>query len=208
MHGVFLSLDGLDGSGKSTQLALLEEWLRREGYPVTCCREPGGTPIGESIRALLLDPTSVMSTTTEMLLYMSSRAELVSAVIRPALDRGEIILCDRFLLATIVYQGHAGGLDPEIIRQVGLIATGGLLPHWTGVLDVDPEVAEKRRAGPVDRIEARPKAYHERVRKGYLEEARRDPHRIRIIDASGEPSLVHQSVIAEVKRALDTTCRP
>jgi dTMP kinase len=207
MNGVFLSLDGLDGSGKSTQLELLANWLGAEGYTVTRCREPGGTAIGESIRGLLLDPASEMSTTTEMLLYMASRAEIVTAVIRPALERGEVVLCDRFLLATIVYQGHAGGLDPEIIRKVGLIATGGLLPVWTGVLDVDAETAQRRRHGPADRIEARSRDYHEKVRQGYLKEAGRDPDRIRIIDASGDPKVVHQSVITEVRRALDSARR-
>ena len=206
MAGVFLVLDGLDGAGKSTQLKLLTTWLQAQERPVTCCRDPGGTPVGESIRKVLLDVDSTMHMTCEMLLYMSSRAELVDAVVRPALERGEVVLSDRFLLSTIVYQGYAGGVDREMIRCVGEIATRGLMPDWTGVLDLPAEAASVRRVSE-DRIERRPDAFHEKVRGGFLAEAKRDPQRIRIIDSRQSPRKVHECIVQEVRRVLDTAGR-
>ncbi|MFO0948234.1 MAG: DNA polymerase III subunit delta' [Planctomycetota bacterium] len=195
MTGTFLSLDGLDGTGKSTQLRLLTEWLKGQGHEVTSCRDPGGTSAGDEIRRLLLDPHSNIGSVCEMFLYMSSRAQLVDEVIAPALDRGNVVLCDRFLLSTVVYQGHAAGLDPEMIREVGKIATRGVLPDWTGVLDLDPAAAAARRQSPPDRIEARSDEFHGKVRAGFLLEARRDPDRIRIIEASRDAVSVHQSIV-------------
>lgn len=207
MTGTFLSLDGLDGTGKSTQLRLLTEWLERRGDPVTCCRDPGGTAAGDEIRRLLLDPSSTIGPVSEMLLYMASRAQLVDEVIGPALARGEVVLCDRFLLSTIVYQGHAAGLDPQMIREVGAVATRGVLPDWTGVLDLDPSAAAARRQSPPDRIEARSADFHRKVREGFLAEARRDPRRIRIIEASRDAASVHRSIVQEVERVLGPSRR-
>lgn len=207
MAGVFLSLDGLDGTGKSTQLRLLVDWLRSENGNVVECRDPGGTAAGEEIRRLLLNPGSVIAPLAETLLYMASRAQLLAEVVRPALERGAVVVCDRFLLATIVYQGHAGGLDPELIRKMGLMATDGLWPDWTGVLDLDPDEAAARRTGPADRIEGRPAEYHRRVRAGFLAEGRRDPDRIAIINAGREPFLVHADIVREVGRVLDSRRR-
>jgi dTMP kinase len=198
-------MEGMDGAGKSTQLRLLADWLEQRGHQVTLCRDPGGTAISERIRDLLLHPPAgtEISFRTEMLLYMASRSQLVDDVIRPTLERGGIVLCDRFLLSTVVYQGHAGGLDPAMIWRVGTEAAGGLLPGWIGVLDLPPEESIRRRQGPPDRIEQRSLAYYEQVRAGYRAESSRQPQRIQLIDALRTPDEVHRHIIREVSRALE-----
>jgi dTMP kinase len=198
----FISLDGLDGTGKSTQCRLLADWLREQGYEVVLPIDPGGTAIGDQLRGLVLDRRSEMSMACEALLFMASRAQLTSAVLRPALDAGRAIVCDRFLLATVVYQGHAGGLDPEQLWKVGQFATGGLLPDRTIVLDLTPEIAQKRRRGPADRVESRDLAYHWRVREGFLAEARRQPERIRVVDADAPIAVVQEAIRREVEPLL------
>ncbi len=184
--GRFISLDGLDGSGKSTQIARLADWLRSRGLGVTTCRDPGSTGVGDAVRAILLDRHDLrVAPTAEMLLYMAARAQLVAEVVAPALARGDWVVSDRYLLANVVYQGHAGGLDPEAIRRVGAVATGGLAPDLVVVLDVDLETSARRLDRPLDKLETRGDGYRRRVREGYLAEARRDPDRIRIVDAAG-----------------------
>jgi dTMP kinase len=200
-------LDGLDGAGKTTQLARLADWLSGQGRRVVRCHDPGGTVVGDQIRRLLLDTRSSMGMPCEMLLYMASRAQLVHEVIAPALAEGSVVLCDRFLLSTIVYQGHAGGMDVEQIRRVGEIATGGIGPDWTGVLDLDPRIAADRRGRPADRIEQRSADFHAKVRAGFLAEAAREPSRIRVIAALGDEESVHQRIVTEVRRVLDTVDR-
>ena len=207
MNGVFLSLDGVDGAGKSTQLGLLEEWLLTQGHSVVRCREPGGTEVGERIRDLLLHTECAIGAAGETLLYMASRAELVARVIRPAIADGQVVLCDRFLLSTVAYQGHAGGIDPEQVRAVGRFATGGLQPDWTGVLDIDPQSAAARRLEPADRIEGRSPDFHRRVREGFLIEARQDPERISVIPAGADPRMVHRHIVREVRHVLDAAAR-
>jgi dTMP kinase len=204
-RGLFLSLDGPDGSGKSTQTTRLVAWLRAEGQDVVACRDPGGTALGDRLRALLLDHNQAhvpIGLRAEMLLYMASRAQLVDEVIRPALGKGQIVVSDRYLLANIVYQGHAGGLPVEDVRRVGLVATGGVLPDLTLVLDVPPEVAAARVAAPRDRMEARPAAYHHRVRQGFQAELREYPGPCVLIDASADPDTVAAQIQSEVARAL------
>lgn len=203
MSGVFLCLEGLDGTGKSTQIQLLTQWLDRRGLPYVQCRDPGQTEIGEQLRRLLLDPQTSATMTCEMLLYMACRAQMVHDVIRPALDEGRIVVSDRFLTSTVVYQGYAGGLDPEKIRVVGAIATQNTLPDWIGVLDLNPEAAAARRARTADRIESRSPEFQRRVREGYLAEVRRDPQRHTLIDSSEPPEVVHQRIVKEVDRVLD-----
>jgi dTMP kinase len=199
----FISLDGLDGSGKSTQCRLLAGWLRSGGLDVVACADPGGTAIGDEIRALLLDHRRPMVLACEALLFMASRAQLTADVIRPALEAGQAVVCDRFLLANVVYQGHAGGLDPEQLWQIGRLATGGLEPDLTLVLDLPPEVARQRRTHPADRLERRDQSYHARVRDGFLDEARRRPERIRVISAEQPVELVHTLVCRAVAGLLN-----
>jgi dTMP kinase len=181
----FISLDGIDGAGKSAQIGPLVDWLRGRGLVVTTCRDPGSTATGDAIRAILLDRHDLqLDARAEMLLYMAARAQLVAEVIRPALARGEWVVSDRYLLANIVYQGHAGGLDPDAIRTVGDVATGGLAPDLVLVLDVDLETAARRLARPLDILENRGDGYRARLRAGYQAEAAADPARIQIVDAA------------------------
>jgi dTMP kinase len=204
-RGLFLALDGLDGTGKSTQCWLLAEWLRQRGRVVTQCVDPGGTSVGSRLRQLIVNSEEPLTVPCEALLFMASRAQLVGEVIRPALERGEDVVSDRFVLANVVYQGYAGGLDPAELWQVGRFSTGGLEPDLTVVLDLPPSEAEARRARPADRIEGRDADYHARVRAGFLAEAERRPDRIRVVGARESVGDVHLSVCAEVERLLTKT---
>src|SRR4051794_16990299 len=182
-RGRFFALDGPDGGGKTTQAARLAHWLREMGRDVVACREPGGTPLGERLREILLDRDAAPpALRAEMLLYMASRAQLVAEVIRPALDAGRIVVSDRYLLANVVYQGYAGGLTVEDVWRVGEAATGGLWPDLTLVLDVPPDVAQARVGAPRDRMEDQPQAYRERVRAGFLTAAGSYPAPIVVVD--------------------------
>jgi dTMP kinase len=201
-RGLFISLDGLDGTGKSTQCALLGDWLRARGLDVVECTDPGGTPAGDVIRSLLLDHRGEMSLACEALLFMASRAQLIEEVIRPALEAGRAVVSDRFVLANVVYQGYAGGLDPDQIYAVGRLATGALEPNLTIVLDLPVDVAQARRKRPADRMESRAADYHARVREGFLTEARRHPERIRVVDASQDVQVVHEDICREVSRVV------
>ncbi len=201
LRGRLLVLDGPDGCGKSTQLALLAEWLRAIGAIPVTVREPGGTAIGERIRDVLLDPAcSEMDLRCEMLLYMASRAQLCRERIRPALAAGRTVIADRFISSTLAYQGTAGGLAPDAIAAVGEIATEGLVPDLTVILDVDETVAAKRLSPVLDRIEQRGIEFHRRVRQGYLEQVRRWPDRHEIVDTSPPPDVVFRSVEAAIER--------
>jgi dTMP kinase len=202
VSGFFVSLDGLDGTGKSTQCRLLADWLREQGHRITTCKDPGGTLVGNVIRMLLLDDRTELTLASETFLFMASRAQLVAEVIRPALADGHIVVCDRFLLANVVYQGHAGSIDPAELWNMGRLATGGLEPDLTIVLDLPIDAACFRRARPADRMEGRDQAYQERVRAGFLAEAARRPERIRVIDASPALEVVQERIRQEVSHAL------
>jgi len=201
-HFMFLSLDGIDGVGKSTQLKLLVEELEKRGQEVITCREPGSTQLGESIRKILLnDWETPIDGVSEMLLYMASRAQLVEEVIRPALQSGKTVVADRYLLANVVYQGFAGTLDPDSIWEVGRVATGNLLPDLTIVLDLAPSEAACRLGEP-DRMESRGDAYREALRKAFLKEAARQPERIQIVAASGTVEEVAERIWLVVEQRL------
>ncbi len=181
---MFISLDGLDGAGKSTQAALLRDWLMKRGHDVVTCRDPGTTAVGEAIRNVLLDQRmSGMSRRAEMLLYMAARAQLVDEIIRPALEAGKTVISDRYLLANVVYQGHAGGLDVSALWDIGRLATGGLMPDLTIVLDLEPHTAAGRLKRSLDRMETQGDEFIRRLRTGFLAEAARDPQHIVVIDA-------------------------
>jgi dTMP kinase len=200
--GVFISLDGLDGTGKSTQCRLLADWLRSRGHVVTECADPGGTPIGDAIRVLLLDRRREMNLACEAFLFLASRAQLTVDVIRPALEAGRVVVADRFLLANVVYQGYAGGLNPEQLWEMGRLATGGLEPDLTLVLDLPIETARGRRPSPADRVESRGPEYQARVRAGFLAEAERRPDRVHVIDAGPPVTMVQETIRQEVSRVM------
>jgi len=166
---VFISFDGVDGAGKSTQIELLGKWLTERGDEIVTCRDPGSTELGERLRELLLNHHDwAISMRAEMLIYMAARAQLVDQIIEPALAAGKSVICDRFLLANVVYQGHAGGLDVNQLWDVGRIAVGNAFPDLTILLDIDVGVACQRRTGRPDRLESRGTAYQQRVRDGFL----------------------------------------
>jgi dTMP kinase len=200
--GFFLVLDGPDGGGKTTQAARLADWLRERGFDVVTCRDPGGTALGDRLRSILLERgTIAVSMRSEMLLFMASRAQLVEDVIRPALQAGRVVICDRFTLANIVYQGHAGGLGVQQVDQIGQLATGQLFPDLTLILDVPPDVARARIGRARDRMEDRPAEYHQSVREGFLDAAREGAP-IRVIDANADPDRVFEQITSEVQRVL------
>jgi dTMP kinase len=195
-RGTFITFEGCEGSGKSTQIARLARRLEAAGVPVRVLREPGGTAVGEAVRALLLNPDhDGLDATAELLLYEASRAQLVADVIEPALEAGELVLCDRFTDSTTAYQGFARGLSPERITDLNAIATSGLIPDRTIVLDIDPVVGIERaiKLG-ADRLEGESRAFHEAVRRGFLAIAALEPGRVRVVDAAGSPDEVADAV--------------
>ncbi len=197
--GFLLSFEGSEGCGKSTQIGLLRTRLEAAGRRVVVLREPGGTELGESIRHLLQHAKegATMSNETELLLFAASRAQLVREKIRPLLDDGAFVILDRFLDSTTVYQGVARGLPLESVRAINQFAIGGTLPDLTLLLDMDSATARKRihQAGrELDRIESQPMEFFEKVRQGYLELARAEPERIRIMGAAAAPEAVHEKI--------------
>jgi dTMP kinase len=193
---MFFSFDGIDGAGKSTQLQLFCESLRAAGHDLVVCRDPGSTQLGERIREILLtgDPATAIGRRSEMLLYMAARAQLVDEVIRPALASGQVVVSDRYLLANIVYQGHAGGLDPELIRQVGQIATDGVVPDCIFLLDMAPDAADRRLNRPLDRMENQGDDYRRQLREGFLREARRAENNVQVIAADRPVEVVRSDI--------------
>ncbi len=187
-RGLFLSFEGIDGSGKSTMVEYVGRWLAEVGVKWWCIREPGGTRLGERLREILLQTQGlVVHEWAELLLYTASRAQQVHETVRSRLERGTWILADRYVDATLAYQGYGRGLDPEKIRTVHQWATGGLWPDITVLLDCPVDTARRRRMrrpGATDRLEAEDAAFHRRVRAGYLELAQREPQRYLVIDAS------------------------
>jgi dTMP kinase len=187
---VFISFEGLDGTGKTTQAALLADAARAAGREVVAVREPGGTAAGERIRSLLLDPEARIAPWAEALLYAAARAELVAEVIRPALERGATVIADRYVDSSLAYQGVARGLGVEEVLEVNLAATGRLLPDRTILLDLPREVAAGRLDGTADRMEAEADRFHHSVAGGFADVARRFPERVVVVDGSGEPAAV------------------
>ncbi len=198
--GIFITFEGLDGCGKSTQMELLAAGLRERGYVVLVTREPGGTPLGESIRTMLLDPLHHgMSARAEALLYAAARAELAEQVIRPALDDGQVVLCDRYIDSSLAYQGYGRGLGTADIITLNVWGTGCLFPDLTLFLDLDDATRATRVAAVPDRLEAEDDGFHRRVGEGFRELLLEHPYRIRRIDARGSAEEVQNRVRALVE---------
>lgn len=203
-RGVFLALEGVDGAGKSTQAAMLGDWLRHQGYAVTLTREPGGTELGRSIREVLLGGETV-SARAEALLFAADRAHHVETLVRPALARDEVVVSDRFADSSVAYQSAGRDLDADEVARLSGWATDGLVPDLTVVLDVSPELGRsrlaRRRAVP-DRMETEPDDFHLRVRRRFLALAAGDPSRYLVVDAGLDPSVVHERVRERVAPLL------
>lgn len=201
-RGAFITLEGPDGCGKTTQTQKLVKALSKAHFDVVSIREPGGTDISERIRALLLDPANTaMSAECELLLYEASRAQLVRQVIEPARARNAIVVCDRFYDSTYAYQAGARGLDKTLVKQANALGSCGCVPDKTIVLDIDASVALKRAAkeGEPDRLEAEGVHFQERVRAAYLELAEHEPERVCVVDASGTPEMVYERILDALK---------
>jgi len=198
---MFITLDGIDGAGKSTQIELLRKHLESKGDRVVCFRDPGSTKLGEAVREILLHREDIpLASTSEMLLYMAARAQLVAEQLRPAIAEGATVICDRFLLANVVYQGVAGGLNVDDLWSVGKCATGGLLPDATIVLDLDPEIAFKRIQRGHDRLEKRGLEYFRLVRKGFLEQISKAGGQSTTVDAGQDIEQIHLQIVQFVEQ--------
>lgn len=201
LTGKFIVLDGPEGCGKTTQLTLLKQRLEAEGLSVTAVRDPGTTRIGEQVRAILLNPENTeMSMRCEMLLYMAARSQMIPQNIAPALDRGDCVLCDRFVSSTLAYQLGGDGLTADEIRSVADIAIGHRWPDLTIILDIAPERSFARISRAKDRLEQRPLAYHQQVHANYLAQAKSDPHRYAVVNADRTPEEVHMDIVRSLGR--------
>ncbi|MFG2464814.1 dTMP kinase [Streptomyces canus] len=199
-NGFFIALEGGDGAGKSTQAEALAEWIRAKGHEVVVTREPGATPVGKRLRSILLDVSSAgLSHRAEALLYAADRAEHVDTVVRPALERGAVVVSDRYIDSSVAYQGAGRDLSPTEIARINRWATDGLVPHLTVLLDVSPEIARERFTEAPDRLESEPAEFHARVRSGFLTLAAADPGRYLVVDAGQEP----EAVTTVVRHRLD-----
>ncbi len=199
---IFIVFEGGDGSGKSTQARNLSQRLRRRSIPVLLTREPGGTPSGESIRRLLKGQRSFRPM-SELLLFEAARAQLVESVIRPGLDGGATVICDRYTASTVAYQGHGRGLDLALIQQLNEMATGGLVPDLTVLLDLSPLVGLSRRgAAGSDPFESAPQEFQSKVREGYLAQAAEAPERWLVLDGSRPQSELSQEIWTKVQPLL------
>ena len=200
-HGIFITFEGVEGAGKTTQAQRLATAL---GPNVVRTREPGGTPISEKIRDLFLTSDGI-TPMTELLLIAAARSQHVDELIRPALAANQIVICDRFIDATVAYQGYRGGIDLELIHQLNRTATGGLTPDITFILDLPPEIGLQRQqqgATHRDRLDKEPLELHRKVREGYLYAAKADPHRVKLIDATQSRYAVHTALLTEYQAYL------
>lgn len=206
MKGTFISLEGIEGTGKTTQAGFLAEYLEGKGLRVTKTEEPGGTAIGLKIRELLLSPENgEMDPVTELLLYNASRIQHIREVIAPVLERGDVVVTDRFSDSTMAYQGFGRGIDLKLIDSLDLLATQRLRPDFTILLDVDVETGlrRNRKINKDDRIEREDVAFHERVRQGFIHIAAQSPDRIRMVDCSGPAESVREHVITVIDEFLE-----
>jgi dTMP kinase len=203
---MFITLEGPEGSGKSMQICQLADYIREQGHEVLTTREPGGTFIGDQIREVIMRmDNTMMSPRAEILLFCAARAQIVEEVIRPNLEKGLVVISDRYADSTLAYQGYGHGLDISILKEILRFATGGLQPDLTLLLDVDVEEGLKRRrigGGEWNRLDAQQLAFHQRVRQGYLKMAAEEPDRWRIINARQKPDLVQKDLRLVLSKIL------
>ena len=194
MKGLFITFEGADGCGKTTQLNLLAEYLRIKGLDVVITREPGGKGIGERIREILLNFDGVVSSNCESFLFLADRAQNIDMIVKPAIEAGKIVLCDRHTDSTIAYQGYGRGIDIERAKMLNKIATSGLVPDLTLVFDIDVETSMARVGVHKDRMESAGIEFHEKVRKGYLEIAKQEPERVKVINSKDSIENIFEQV--------------
>jgi dTMP kinase len=203
----FITFEGIEGAGKTTQLRLVQEYLEKRGFLLQVVREPGGTWMGDRIRELLLySQETDIHPKTEILLYAASRAQLVAEVIRPALKQKQLVLCDRYIDSSIAYQGYGAEGHLQDVIQINQIATGGLMPHRTYLLDLPLELSQERlrhRGKKKDRMEQREESFHRRVREGYLQLAQENQQRIKVISADQPTENVFQAIISDLMSLLE-----
>lgn len=205
MTGLFITFEGGDGSGKTTQINLLASWLESEGYTVVITREPGGTDLGTELRNIILHREGFIAPRAEALLYAADRSHHIHTLVRPALQRGEIVVQDRYLDSSVAYQGAGRVLDPTEVRNISVWATENLMPDLTVVLDVPASVAKERQAAgerQYDRLEAEAEDFHTRVRESYLALAAEEPHRFLVIDGESSIEEIHQAIVDKVSDLL------
>lgn len=200
--GLFITFEGGDGCGKTTQIKLIDEYLRNKGYKTLLTREPGSKGLGVKLREILLNYDGEVSPTCESFLFLADRAQHVDCIIKPALEEGTIVLCDRHTDSTVAYQGYGRGLDLEQIYKLNNIATSGLKPDLTVVLDVDVETSQARVGKEKDRMESAGVEFFERVRKGFLEIAKREPSRVKVIDSTQSIEDIHKQVVELIQKCF------
>lgn len=207
-RGIFITFEGPEGSGKTTHSKLLCDFLRKKGFEVLHTREPGGTPISEKIRKILLDPGNKgMDVACEMLLYMAARAQIVKEKILPGLNQGKIVVCDRFTDATLAYQGYAGGMDLKVINNIAGIVTKSLKPDITFLLDIDAKAGLLRAGRSKDRMERKSLLYHNKVRRGYLSIAKKESKRVKVISAIEKIAITQDVIRGYISNILDQRSR-
>jgi dTMP kinase len=199
--GVFITFEGGDGSGKTTQISLLQTWLLNKGHTVVVTREPGGTDLGNQLRDIILHSTGFIAPRAEALLYAADRSHHIHTLVRPALERGDVVVQDRYFDSSVAYQGAGRVLDATEVRELSLWATERLMPHLTILLDVPANVAKARQLGDerrFDRLEAEAQDFHERVRESYLALAEAEPDRFLVLDGTGSVESIHQAITTRV----------
>lgn len=198
--GMFITFEGGDGCGKTTQIKLLDKYLREKGYETILTREPGSVGLGEKIREILLNYDGEVSSVCESFLFLADRAQNVDCVVKPALEAGKIVICDRHTDSSVAYQGYGRGLDISRINMLNNIATSGLKPDLTIVLDVDVETSQSRVGAEKDRMESAGIEFFERVRKGYIEIAKQEPERVKVVDSTQSIEDIHKQILELIQK--------
>lgn len=201
--GLFITFEGVDGCGKSTQINLLSQYLKEHGYEVLLTREPGGKGLGEKLREILLNYDGEVSNRCESFLFLADRAQHIDVIVNPAVNAGKIVLCDRHTDSTVAYQGYGRGLDIGTINYLNNLATGGKKPDLTFVFDIDTETSMKRVGKNQDRMESAGIEFQTKVRNGYLEIAKQEPERVKVIDSTKSIEEIHKHVIEIIKNYIN-----